>query len=279
MRLGGQAAGFRTGWAEKIHCIRTTAESGMLKDERQKLILETLRQNGRVLANELSQHFGVSEDTVRRDLRELAEAGQLERVHGGGLPHSPAAVSFRERMGQALIAKQEIARAAVRLVQNGQVLLLDGGTTTLAVARQLPPNLHVSVITNSPSIAIELAEKDRIEVVLIGGKLYKDSLVTTGSVALEMLRAIHVDLCMLGICSLHPEVGITTPDLEEAGIKRAMVACADQVVAMATAEKLNTASTHVVAPIHSLTYLITEQAVADEALDVYRLAGVTVIKA
>ncbi len=249
----------------------------MLKDERQQLILDMLRKKGRVLAGELSQQFGVSEDTVRRDLRELAEAGQLQRVHGGGLPHSPAAVSFQERIGQAAQAKEAIARAALRLVQPGQVILLDGGTTTLSIAQQLPPGLRLTVITNSPLIATELAGHAELEVVLIGGRLFKDSLVTTGTVALDMLRSLHVDLCFLGICSLDPEAGITIPDLEESGVKRAMMACADQVVAMANAEKLGTASTYVVAPISELTYLVTDQNVPDDVLDVYRMAGVTVI--
>lgn len=250
----------------------------MLKDERQQNILETLRKNGRVLAGELSQWFNVSEDTIRRDLRELADAGQLQRVHGGGLPQSPAATSYRERLGQASEAKKAIALAAVRLVQNGQVILLDGGTTTLSVAQQLPPGLRATVVTNSPLIAAELAEHDGVEVVVIGGKLYKDSLVTIGSTALDMLRSMHVDLCMLGICSLHPDVGVTTPDLEEAAVKRAMMACASQTMAIATAEKLGTASNYVVAPITALTYLVTERTIPEDVLDGYRMAGVTVVQ-
>lgn len=250
----------------------------MLKDERQQRILESLRQNGRVLANELSQRFGVSEDTIRRDLRELAEAGQLQRVHGGGLPHSSAAVTYHERVGKASEAKEAIARAAVKLVQPGMVLLLDGGTTTLAVARQLPDHLRITAVTNSPLIAAELAVHDGIEVLMIGGRLYKESLVTTGVAAVEALHALHADLCMLGICSLHPDVGITTPDLEESLTKRAMMAASSQVAALADSEKLNTVSAHVVAPITTLTYLVTEPTLPDDLLDEYRMAGVTVLR-
>lgn len=250
----------------------------MLKDERQQLILDSLRKNGRVLANELSQQFDVSEDTIRRDLRELAEAGQLQRVHGGGLPHSPAAVAYRDRVGKASEAKESIARVAVKLVQPGQVIFLDGGTTTLAVARQVPPGLRATVITNSPIIAAELAGHDVIEIVLIGGRIYKESVVTTGSTAVEFLRAVRADLCMLGVCSLHPDVGITTPDLEEAVMKRTMIEVSSRVAALADLEKLNTVSTHIVAPITALTYLVTEPHISDDALDVYRMAGVTVLK-
>lgn len=235
--------------------------------------------NGRVLANDLSQQFNVSEDTIRRDLRELAEAGQLQRVHGGGLPHSPAAASYRERMSQASEAKEAIAMAAVQLIHAGQSILLDGGTTTLAVARRIPRDMRLTVITNSPLIATELAGSDHFEIVLIGGRLYQDALVTTGTIAVNTIASMHVDLCMLGVCSLHPTIGVTTPDIEEAAVKRTMIASANQVAALAVADKLDTASTYVVAPITALTYLITERSIPEETLDVYRMAGATVMQA
>lgn len=251
----------------------------MLKEERQRLILDALTNQGRVVAVELSLRFGVSEDTIRRDLRDLATAGQLLRVHGGGLPHSPATVSYDERLHQSPEAKAAIAQVAVQLISDRQVILLDGGTTTHQVAQHLPPGIRVTVITNSPLIVVELAHHPGIEIILIGGKVYKDSLVTTGAVAVEALRDIHTDLCMLGVCSLHPDVGITVPDLEEAHVKRAMIAGAGQVIALASAEKLDTASTYLVAPITSLTHLVTEGTVSDFILDAYRAMGVTVIKA
>lgn len=250
----------------------------MLKEERQQLILETLKRSGRVVASELSQRFSVSEDTVRRDLRELAEAGHLQRVHGGGLSRSPAEASYRERERHAPQAKESIARAAVRLVQNGQVIVLDGGTTTLAVAQRLPGELRATAITNSPLIAAELANHAGLEVVLIGGCLYKESMVTIGSAVVDTLRGIHADLCLLGVCSLHPELGISVPNLEESSVKRAMIAGAQQVVALADAEKLGTASTYVVAPITALTYLVTERSIPEDTLDAYRASGVTVLK-
>ncbi len=250
----------------------------MLKEERQQSIMETLKRSGRVVASELSQRFSVSEDTIRRDLRELAEAGRLQRVHGGGLSRSPAEASYREREHHAPRAKESIARAAVRLVQPGQVIVLDGGTTTLAVAQRLPGELHATAITNSPLIAAELANHAGLEVVLLGGRLYKESMVTIGSAVVDALRGIHADLCMLGVCSLHPELGISVPNLEESGVKRAMIAGAEQVVALADAEKLGTASTYVVAPITALTYLVTEKSIPEETLDAYRASGVTVLK-
>jgi DeoR/GlpR family transcriptional regulator of sugar metabolism len=249
----------------------------MLKEERQQLILDLLTRNGKVVASDLSRKFKISEDTIRRDLRELADAGQLLRVHGGGMPHSPASAPFVERLQQAPAAKKNIAHTALQLVHDGQVILVDGGTTNLSVTQQLPVNLQATVITNSPLIAVEAARLPRVEVIQIGGRVYKDSLVTSGAVTVEAIRGIHVDLCLLGVCSLHPDLGVTVPDLEEAQVKQAMITAADRVAALASAEKLGTAATHIVAPISALTYLITDASVTDEVLDSYRASGVTVL--
>lgn len=248
----------------------------MLKEERHQLILDLLKNNGRVVATDLSRKFEISEDTIRRDLRELADAGQLVRVHGGGLPHSPASASFSERLQQAPEAKKSIARAALQLIHDGQVILIDGGTTNLLVTQQLPESLRATIITNSPMIAVEACRLTHVDVIQIGGRVYKESLVTSGAVAVQALQEMHVDLCLLGVCSLHPDLGITVPDLEEAQVKRAMLQAADQVAALASAEKLGTAATHTVAPISALMYLITDGSVSDEVLDSYRASGVTV---
>jgi DeoR/GlpR family transcriptional regulator of sugar metabolism len=251
----------------------------MLREERHRHILSTLRRDGKIVATDLSLALGVSEDTVRRDLRELGEAGLLQRVHGGALPRSPATASHIARQRQAPEAKQVIARAAVRLLRPGQVILLDGGTTTLRVAHEMPPDFQATVITNSPAIAVALAEHPRIEVVVIGGKMLKDDLVTIGTMAVEALHMIRTDICLLGICSIHPDVGLSVLDLEEAHVKRAMITGASEVVALADRSKLGTAAPYVIGPIHMLTHLITEQGVGDEALAPYRAAGITVLRA
>jgi DeoR/GlpR family transcriptional regulator of sugar metabolism len=249
----------------------------MLTAERRQHILATLRRDGKVLASELSAALGVSEDTIRRDLRELAEAGLLQRVHGGALPRSPASASFAARQSQAPAAKEAIARAAAQLLRDGQVIILDGGTTTLQVAQRLPVDLRATVVTNSPPIAVALAEHPQVEVVIVGGRLYKHSLVATGAGAVEALQAIRADICMLGVCSLHPQGGISVPDLEEAYVKRAMIAGAAEVVALASAEKLGTAAPYIVGPIGDLTHIVTECEVPGEALAAYRAQGITII--
>jgi len=141
----------------------------MLTAERRRSIVQTLQREGRVEASELSKTFHVSEDTIRRDLRELAAAGELLRVHGGALPRSPVGVSFTVRQQQAPEAKATIAQAAIKLIRQDQVIILDGGTTPLQVAQHLPPGLRATVITHSPPVALALAEQPGVEVIMIGG--------------------------------------------------------------------------------------------------------------
>jgi len=250
----------------------------MLREERHRRVLDALRRDGHVASTELSAALDVSEDTMRRDLRELGEAGLLQRVHGGALPLTPAIMGYVERQHHASEAKAAIAIAAARLVRDGQVVILDGGTTTLQVARQLAPNLRATVVTTSPPIAVALSGHPGVEVVVIGGRLYKESLVTVGAATVEALAMVRADICLLGVCSLHPEVGISVLDSEEAYVKRAMIAGATEVVAVADGEKLGTAAPYVVGPLTALTRLVTEANVPDEALAPYRARGITVLQ-
>ena len=254
-------------------------EAGMLREERHRHILDALRRRGKVVATELSAALAVSEDTIRLDLRDLAEAGLVQRVHGGALPRSPALADYVARQALAPAAKAAIARAAAALVRPGQVVLLDGGTTTLQVARQLPGDLRATIVTTSPPIAVVLAAHPTVEVVMIGGRLSKDALVAVGAATVEALERVRADLCILGVCSLHPAVGVSVGDPEEAATKRAMIAGAGEVVAVADAEKLGTAAPFVVGPIGDLTRLVTERGVPDETLAPYRARGVTIVRA
>ncbi len=251
----------------------------MLTAERRRSILQTLRRDGKVLASELSKNLHVSEDTVRRDLRELAASGMLQRVHGGALPRSPATASFTERQQQTPEAKTAIAQAAIQLIRQDQVIILDGGTTPLQVAQHLPHDLRATVITHSPPIALALAEHPDIEVIMIGGRLYKHELITAGAATVEAFHNIRADLCFLGIGSVHPKLGISTSNLEEAYVKRAIIASAAEVVALTSAEKLGTAAPYIIGPLSDLTHLITERSVPNEALAPYRAQGITIVRA
>lgn len=250
----------------------------MLTAERRQFILEILRHEGKVLSSELSTQLNVSEDTIRRDLREMADAGLLQRVHGGALLGSPVAINYTTRLQQFPTAKEAIARAAAKLIRPGQVAILDGGTTTLQVAQHLPLDLHATVVTHSPPIAVALAEHPHVEAIILGGRLHKSSIVTVGAATVEALRSIRADICMLGVCSVHPEVGISSPNLEEVYVKRTMIAGATEVVALVSAEKLGTASPYIVGSLSELTHLVTERTIPDNVLAPYQALGLTIVR-
>jgi DeoR/GlpR family transcriptional regulator of sugar metabolism len=251
----------------------------MLNEERRQAILERLRSDGKVVAADLTSSLDVSPDTVRRDLRELADAGLLRRVHGGALPPAVGGRPYSVRREQAPVAKAAIARATAALLRHGQVILLDSGTTALEIARHLPPELEATVITNSPPIAVVLAEHPKVEVSVLGGQLEKDAQALVGAATVEALRSIRADVLVLGVCSLHPDLGITVMDLEESYVKRMMIANAAEVVAVASADKLGSAAPYAIAPIDELTYLVTDQSVPADQLAGFRTRGVEVVLA
>jgi len=250
----------------------------MLTEERHRRILDHLLVQGRVLSSDLASEFRVSPDTVRRDLRELDEAGLLRRVHGGALPRRGDTDPVPVRARRAPEAKAQVARRAAQIVSDGQVVLFDGGTTTVEVARALPERLHATVVTNSLPIAIALADRAGIEVRVVGGRVRDRSLVTVGAAAVEALSSIRADLLFLGVCGLHPEIGISVEDAEECEGKRAMIAGAAEVVALADHDKLGTALPFVVAPLTAVTTLVTDAA-EEQSLGPYRALGIEVIQA
>src|SRR5579884_4146116 len=174
--------------------VQHDAEAGMLTAERKQYILGALRRDGKVVAKALSDELGTSEDTIRRDLRELATEGRLQRVHGGALPSSPAVVDFAGRQQLAPDGKLAVGRAAAKMIRPGQVVILDGGTTTLQLAAHLPAELRATVVTHSPTIAVALVEHPNIEVVLLGGRLFKHSVVTVGAATVEAISRIRADI-------------------------------------------------------------------------------------
>jgi DeoR/GlpR family transcriptional regulator of sugar metabolism len=251
----------------------------VLTDERRSLILERLRSQGRVLAVDLSDELGVSADTIRRDLRELDASGSLRRVHGGALPRHGDAAPFAARARRAPEAKTSIARRAAECVQDGQVVILDAGTTTLEVARALRHDLLAKVITTSPPLALALAEHPNIEITIVGGTLRNASLGTVGAATVDALRLIRADIVFLGVCGFHPEIGVTTDDLEERHVKAAMIEGAAEVVALADHDKLGTAMPMVVAPLSAVTQLVTDAEADDAMLAPYRALGIEVLSA
>jgi DeoR/GlpR family transcriptional regulator of sugar metabolism len=251
----------------------------MLTRQRHRLILECLARDGQVVAKPLSAEWGLSGDTLRRDLRALAAQGKLQRVHGGALPASPALADFGARATLRTEGKAAIARAAAALVKPGQVLFLDGGTTCRQLARQLPRELAATVVTHSPTIAIELLGHANVEVVLIGGRLFKHSVVTVGAAALEAIQRVRADLFFMGVTGAHPSAGFSTGDLEEAHIKRALMAQAAETWVLVSQEKLNAASGCVIAPCRAATGLVVEADAPRAAIAAFRRLGLEVRRA
>lgn len=231
----------------------------MLTSQRKQHILDILQREGQVVAKTVAQELGTSEDTIRRDLRELAQEGLLQRVHGGALPASPAIADFPQRQLIAPQAKAKIGRAAAQMIQPGQVVILDGGTTALQIARQLPADLRATVITHSPTIAVELAAHRSVEVVIIGGTLFKHSVVAVGAAAMEALSHINADTYFMGVTGVHPQAGLTTGDLEEAYIKRALSEHAAETFVLASTEKLGVASAYKIAALTAVSGIIVDK--------------------
>ena len=246
---------------------------------RKQHILNTLQRTGQVIAKDLSEELGLSEDTIRRDLRELASSGLLQRVHGGALPASPAVGDFATRLGVASDEKRSIGRTAADMIQSGQVVVLDGGTTAVQIARQLRPDLRATVVTHSPTIAVELVEHRYVEVMLIGGRLFKHSIVSVGAAAIEAIARVHADLYFMGVTGIHPVVGLSTGDFEEAHIKRALSASAAETIVLASSEKLNAASPYVIGPLSDVQGMIVAANTKAKSLAPFLKAGIKIIKA
>nr|WP_129339613.1 DeoR/GlpR family DNA-binding transcription regulator [Cellulomonas endophytica] len=251
----------------------------MLPAARRDLLLDRLRRDGRLVAKDLAVELGVTEDAVRRDLRELAAAGLVQRVYGGALPVSPAVADYAARTVVAPASKARVAAAAAALVRPGSTVLLDGGTTALAVTAALPPDLEATVVTHSPTVAAALVAHPRVEVVVIGGRLFKHSAVTCGAAAVEAAAGVWADLFLLGVTGVHDEAGLTTGDADEAAMKRALAARAAETWVLGSEEKIGAASPFRVLPLTAVAGVVTDAAPGHPVVGRLVRAGVTLLHA
>jgi len=165
------------------------------------------------------------------------------------------------------------------MVQEGQVVILDGGTTSREIARHLPLQLKATVVTHSPTIALELLYHPFLEVILLGGRLFNHSVVAVGAACLEDIKAIRADLFFMGVTGVHPQTGLTTGDFEEASVKRALSYAAADTYVLASVEKLNAASPFRVVELSQVTGIITEVDLSDELVQPYANLGIHVVRA
>lgn len=250
----------------------------MLPEERRRRIIDILGTEGKVTVPDLAERLDISVDTIRRDLKELETAHQLVRVHGGALPRTPTPVSYTSRQNQNVATKKVLAKQAVRLLQPNQVIFIDGGSTALEVAKNIPFDLEATVVTVCPFVLVTLSQHTRIKAMMLGGTLNRHSMTVVGTATRQAIERIHADIFFLGICSLHHEVGITTHDYDEAQIKALMIENSSQVVAVATSEKLGSVAPFVITTINALTHLITDAAISVEQEKIYTKLGIQLIK-
>ena len=253
----------------------------MLREERLQYILQKLEIEKRISSVHLSQELRISDDTIRRDLNELAEQGLVKKVHGGAVqiaPKSSVPLHYETRMQHAHEEKKMLAQKAISLFRNGQVIILDGGSTTnFQVAQQLPKDLEATIFTNSLPIATALTYYEGIEVVMLGGKIFKKMYSAIDIKVIEALNEIRADICLLGICSIHHEIGVTNIFREEAFVKRKMSEVSAKTVVLATADKIDTAESYLVCKCSDLNVLITDDKIEQTILEKYEDKGVLVM--
>ena len=249
----------------------------MLKKERQAFILHQVNLHNKVLSASLSGEMDVSEDTVRRDLQELADEGRVIKVHGGALSHSfnytgnPIAKIYAHEL------KKSIAQKAVSLIKDGMFILTTGGTTILEIAKMLPPRLKATFISGSVPAVLEYSQHPNIEVILIGDKVSKNSKITVGGDAISKIKQLKPDLCLMGVNVIDPGHGVTDDDWDVVQVKKAMIESSRKTACLSISEKLNSFQPIQVCELNKIDILITELPPDNPALDTYRAAGINIL--
>ncbi len=263
----------------KKSAVEPTEENKMLIDERRQHILSLVQSQGRVLVGELSQTLGMSQITIRKDLEHLQAKGLVQRTHGGALRLTSGALfdpSLQEKQKQHSHEKQRIASAAADMVEEGQCIMLDSGTTTTAIAVALKRFSQLTVITNALNIAIELTKTD-FEVILIGGTLRKNSFSLVGPLAEDMLGEIHADILFLGLDGFDMEIGATTPNFLESRVNRAMVKASRRVVAVCDSTKFNRRSLSRIVPVSAVHCVISDRDIPQETAEALRSQNIELL--
>ena len=249
----------------------------MLKKERQAFILHQINLHNRVLSSNLSQEINVSEDTIRRDLQELAEDGKVIKVHGGALSHSFNHFYYPSNNVYSQTQKKTIAQKAISLIQDGMFVLTTGGTTIIELARSLPPQMKATFISGSIPAILEYMLHPNIDVIVIGDKVSKNAKITVGGEALARIKQIKADICFLGVNAIDVQHGITDNDWDVVQLKKAMIESSQKVVCLSIAEKINSLQPIHVSGIDKIDMLITELDPDDPLLAPYVNAGVKIM--
>lgn len=249
----------------------------MLKQERHQAILVNLKQNRKVLSTILSKELAVSEDTIRRDLKELEGKNLLYKVHGGALSIENKILTYEERSVSDLDQKRKIAQKALKLIHKNQVIIMSGSTANLELAKIIPPDTQVTVFTYSLPIALELTHHPLVELIFIGGKLNKEAQVTIGIDVVNTISSIRADICFMGTGGINIAKGMTEPNWEIAHIKKAMIHASDYVVAMCLSNTVMNVKNFNVVSIDEIDTIITECEAEETLFNKFKEQGVTII--
>ncbi len=251
----------------------------MLPTQRRQAILAEVRRARAVSADELARRFGVSLETIRRDLRGLRDAGLLERVYGGALSVRSSEGSFTARSNLHSERKQAIARLAATLIEPDDTIVIDVGTTALEVARALPASFRGRVLTNSVPAAMELAAREEIEVQLCGGQVRPGDAACFGSHAEAFFAEFYADKAFLGSGGVHAQAGLTDYHPPEVVTRRTIIAHSAASYVLADSSKLGVIAVHRVCPLSRLTAVLTDPQAGDEVAESLAAAGCTLLKA
>ena len=250
----------------------------MLNEERRRAILEILNRESRVLVLDLAKRFETSQVTIRKDLETLHAHGLIHRTHGGALPANERALedpTLHEKEKLHRQEKMRIAEAAAGRVQEGQVVILDSGTTTTEIARALRNFRNLTIVTTAVNIAAELSGT-ALEVILTGGTLRKNSFSLVGPIAEETLHRLHADLLFLGVDGFDVQYGLSTPNLLEAKVNRVMVEIAKRKVAVCDSSKFGRKSLSLIAPPSALDEVITDHGIPKADARALKKTGIEV---
>lgn len=250
-------------------------------EERLSKIVELLAGDRRVAVSELSRLLDVSESTIRRDLSLLEKQGLIKRTHGGAVPATSTAFepSFIQKEIEFIEEKHSIGRKAAQMIEEGETVILDSGTTTLQIARYCATKRNLTVVTNSIHIALELSGAQEIEVVVVGGSLRKNTYALVGPVAEDGLRGLYADKVFLGVNGISPDRGLSTPNIVEARVKRAMLGAAREAIIVADHSKVGREAFASIAPIDRIQALVTDRGISDSDRRMIEEKGVRVIVA
>jgi DeoR/GlpR family transcriptional regulator of sugar metabolism len=246
---------------------------------RYKLIFGLLEKGGEVLTNSLVAQYGMSYATWHRDLQKLAKEGKLEKTTSGAIKLQSRDYQINDDDSSLKYISPATGLAVAQICASGRAIIFDGSPYTIHLARQLPDDFQSTVITNSPQVAIILAGRPRVEIIVSGGRLRANSLIPGDPEGYNCIRKVNADLCILGSGKLHHEKGITVADFDEVTIKEVMIESSSKVALLATAETLNSEECFRVAGIDKLTHLILlEDNIPADALRPYEEQGIKVIR-